>query len=280
MENKERQILSEIMDMMASIRSQLEILDAKMAQLQLAVGQEDADETPIDLDIDDFMDDPVVPAVSLVTQDEQVEVEPVKISDEPSEVADEQVPVSEDRTEGQEELQETEEVIDELVEVAEESVEVVEEVRQEEAVEDLPDDDLPFGDISPDAAAAAEDEEEDDDDLPIFAAPEQVPPVVKVEQKVKQAVIDSMTDRQAWRTDMPGTQVRDIRSAISLNDRILFINMLFDQDPMAFQDALTRINQMASLAEVVDYIVAERPEWDLESETVYRFMMAVRRKVR
>lgn len=277
MENKERQILSEIMDMMASIRSQLEILDAKMAQLQLAVGQEDADETPIDLDIDDFMDDPVVPAVSLVTQDEQVEVEPVKISDEPSEVADEQVPVSEDRTEGQEELQETEEVIDELVEVAEESVEVVEEVRQEEAVEDLPDDDLPFGDISSDYE---EDADTDADDLPIFASPEQVPPVVKVEQKVKQAVIDSMTDRQAWRTDMPGTQVRDIRSAISLNDRILFINMLFDQDPMAFQDALTRINQMASLAEVVDYIVAERPEWDLESETVYRFMMAVRRKVR
>ena len=275
MENKERQILSEIMDMMASIRSQLEILDAKMAQLQLAVGQEDADETPIDLDIDDFMDDPVVPAVSLVTQDEQVEVEPVKISDEPSEVADEQVPVSEDRTEGQEELQETEEVIDELVEVAEESVEVVEEIRQEEAVEDLPDDDLPFGDISSDY-----EEDADADDLPIFAAPEQVAPVVKVEQKVKQAVIDSMTDRQAWRTDMPGTQVRDIRSAISLNDRILFINMLFDQDPMAFQDALTRINQMASLAEVVDYIVAERPEWDLESETVYRFMMAVRRKVR
>lgn len=256
MENKERQILSEIMDMMASIRSQLEILDAKMAQLQLSVGQEDADETPIDLDIDDFMDDPVVPAVSLVTQDEQV-------------------PVSEDRTEGQEELQETEEVIDELVEVAEESVEVVEEVRQEEAVEDLPDDDLPFGDISSDY-----EEDADADDLPIFAAPEQVPPVVKVEQKIKQAVIDSMTDRQAWRTDMPGTQVRDIRSAISLNDRILFINMLFDQDPMAFQDALTRINQMASLAEVVDYIVAERPEWDLESETVYRFMMAVRRKVR
>ena len=277
MENKERQILSEIMDMMASIRSQLEILDAKMAQLQLAVGQEDADETPIDLDIDDFMDDPVVPAVYLVTQDEQVEVEPVKISDEPSEVADEQVPVSEDRTEGREELQETEEVIDELVEVAEESVEVVEEVRQEEAVEDLPDDDLPFGDISSDYE---EDADTDADDLPIFAAPEQVPPVVKVEQKVKQAVIDSMTDRQAWKTDMPGTQVRDIRSAISLNDRILFINMLFDQDPMAFQDALTRINQMASLAEVVDYIVAERPEWDLESETVYRFMMAVRRKVR
>ena len=211
MENRERQILSEIMDMMASIRSQLEILDEKMAQLQQAVGQEDADDTPIDLDLD------------------------------------------------------------EPVEVADESVEVVEEVKEEEVVEDLPDDDLPFGDISLD---------EDDDDLPIFAAPEPVQPVVKAEQKVKQAVIDSMTDRQAWRTDMPGTQVKDIRSAISLNDRILFINMLFGQDPMVFQDALTRINQMASLDEVVDYVVAERPEWDLESETVYRFMMAVRRKIR
>jgi hypothetical protein len=89
-----------------------------------------------------------------------------------------------------------------------------------------------------------------------------------------------MTDRQAWRTDMPGTPVKDIRSAISLNDRILFINMLFGQDPMAFQDALTKINQMASLDEVVDFVVAERPEWELESETVYRFMMAVRRKIR
>ena len=79
---------------------------------------------------------------------------------------------------------------------------------------------------------------------------------------------------------MPGTQVKDIRSAISLNDRILFINMLFDQDPMAFQEALTKINQMSSIDEVVEYIVAERPEWNLESETVYRFMMAVRRKIR
>ena len=42
--------------------------------------------------------------------------------------------------------------------------EVVEEVRQEEAVDDLPDDDLPFGDISLD----------EDDDLPIFADPEPV----------------------------------------------------------------------------------------------------------
>ena len=49
---------------------------------------------------------------------------------------------------------------------------------------------------------------------------------------------------------------------------------------MAFQDALTRINQMASLDEVVQFAVAEHPDWDLDSEVVYRFMMAVRRRIR
>ena len=96
----------------------------------------------------------------------------------------------------------------------------------------------------------------------------------------QQAVIDLMAEKYTWRTAIPGTPVKDIRGAIALNDRVLFINHLFGTDPMAFQDALTKINQMASLDEVVDFVVNERPEWDLESETVYRFMMAVRRKIR
>lgn len=79
---------------------------------------------------------------------------------------------------------------------------------------------------------------------------------------------------------MPGTAVKDIRSAISLNDRIIFINYLFNEDPMIFQDALNKINQMASFEEAVDYVVSEHSDWDLGSEVVYRFMMAVRRRLR
>ena len=258
MENKERQILSEIMDLMTSVRSQLELLDAKMAQLQQLVGQGDTDVTPIDLDIDDLLVDPVVedvPAEDNLQEDIPVEdtsVEEIQVE----EVSVEEVQVEEVQVEAVPE--------EDSAEMVEETVVVVEE-EQEEMADDLPEDDLPF-----------------DDDLPIFAEPESVPvqTPAPVEMKTKPAVIDSMTDRQAWRTDMPGTQVKDIRSAISLNDRILFINMLFDQDPMAFQEALTKINQMSSIDEVVEYIVAERPEWNLESETVYRFMMAVRRKIR
>ena len=110
-----------------------------------------------------------------------------------------------------------------------------------------------------------------------------VEPVVEtsVEPVVKSApIIDTMTDMQAWRTDMPGSPVKDVRSAISLNDRILFINKLFDEDPMAFQEAIGKVNSFETFAQVVEYISTEHSDWNLESDTVYRFMMAVRRKVR
>jgi hypothetical protein len=228
MENKESQILSEIMDMMASIRSQLEMLDAKMAELQNTVGQGEAEAMPIDLDIDDLP--------------ETEEVAPVV---EETVVVEDDLPFYDDLTDGP----------------------AVEEPVAEEPVVEVPVADEPVV-------------EDDDDDMPIFADPEPVQEAVPAPQKPKTAVIDAMTDRQAWRTDMPGTAVKDIRSAISLNDRILFINNLFGQDPMKFQDALTKINQMASLEEVVEYVETEQPGWNLESDTVYRFMMAVRRKVR
>ena len=125
----------------------------------------------------------------------------------------------------------------------------------------------------------------EDDDLPFFDEPENVveeavlEPVA--EPVVKSApIIDTMTDMQAWRTDMPGSPVKDVRSAISLNDRILFINKLFDEDPMAFQEAIGKVNSFETFAQVVEYISTEHSDWNLESDTVYRFMMAVRRKVR
>ena len=150
------------------------------------------------------------------------------------------------------------------LEVAEEEVAIEEEpVAEPEVADDLP----------------------EDDDLPFFDEPENVveeavlEPVA--EPVVKSApIIDTMTDMQAWRTDMPGSPVKDVRSAISLNDRILFINNLFDEDPMAFQEAIGKVNSFETFAQVVEYISTEHSDWNLESDTVYRFMMAVRRKVR
>lgn len=95
-----------------------------------------------------------------------------------------------------------------------------------------------------------------------------------------EAVMDVMAERQAWRKDLPGAEVKGIRNAITLNDKILFINELFDKNPDTFNTTLDRLDGASSLEQAVDYITSNFPDWDMDSDTVYRFMMAVRRKIR
>ena len=149
-----------------------------------------------------------------------------------------------------------------------------------ESVDDLPEpesepepeqpsDDLPEF-IEPEDEAVSEADQED-----ILRLEEETVPV-----KTRTVMLDRMTARQSWRTDMPGAPVKDVRSAIALNDRILFINVLFNEDPMSFQNAVMKVNSMDTLDQVVEWLVMEHPEWDFDSEIVYRFMMAVRRRVK
>lgn len=198
MENREQQILSEIKSLMASVRTQLEQLDAKMAQLQQIYDPQEFEVEQISLDIEDF---PLEEPVAAVLE------EPVELP------------------------------VDEPVAV------------EEPLFTPAPDDDLPL---------------DEPEDMPLAPS---------------SAVIDVMAQRHAWRTDMPGTPVKDIRGAIALVDRALFINTLFKEDAMGFMDTLNHINQSASLDEVVEYLASTHPEWDFDSDVVYRFMMAVRRKI-
>lgn len=112
-----------------------------------------------------------------------------------------------------------------------------------------------------------------DDELEVLPIGEALAPA-------KDAVMDKMAAKESWRTDIPGAKVSDVRSAISLNDRVLFINTLFHEDPLAFQNALSQLNSMPSFDEGARFILDSHPEWNTESDVVYRFMMAVRRKLR
>ena len=93
-------------------------------------------------------------------------------------------------------------------------------------------------------------------------------------------VADSMAVDVAWRTDIPGPEVRSLRSAIALGDQVLFIARLFRKDSALYQDTVDRLNATATLTEAIGYLSETFPEWDLGSEDVYKFMMAVRRKIR
>lgn len=259
MENREQQILSEIKAMMESIRVQIELLDAKMVELQQCVDPEEFDNNPIELDIDMSVASADKTEVEVVMDDlpepeaEDVELEEIYETESESELDME--------SDSEPELESESEDAD-----VEESVH--ESVLEPEYAEDPEEDN-------------GEEGQEEDDDLPgVFDQPVPLYQAAQNSPAVKPSVAEVMAENHPWRTDMPGTPVKDVRSAISLNDRIIFINYLFDEDPMAFQNAITQINTMTSLEQVVEYVKMEHPEWDLNSELVYRFMMAVRRRVK
>lgn len=170
-----------------------------------------------------------------------------------------------------------EEPVSELAEEPAEP-EVVEPEPEEEPIDIAPVDDTPI-DISI----------SDVDDLPEETVQPLKEPVVRHRStagqsildtaKADTAVMDVMAEKQAWRTDRPGMPVKNIISAISLNDRVLLINVLFGEDPMLFQETIAKFNAMGSLSEALAYISENHPDWDMNSEPVYRLMMAVRRKL-
>ena len=289
MENREQQILSEIKSMMASIRSQLERLDAKMAELQQVVDPEEFDMAPIDIDIDEVAhEEPVqivevqeIPMEGEEPEEEVIEESVEEVADLPEEEPEAIEPVEEPVEEPLEETEPESDLEPELAEVSEPEPaeepepEFVEEPEPEPEAEPEIDDDLPF-------AETPAPEEEDDDDLPgVFDLyDEPVTVAAKAADQAKPILNEVMAADCAWRKDMPGSPVRDIRSAISLNDRVIFINLLFKEDAQAFVDTLAKINTMETLDQAVEYICETFPTWDLNSDLVYRFMMAVRRKVK
>ena len=238
MENRQQQILAEIQELMSSVRSQLEKLDAKMQEFQQVVDPQGDMAIPIDIDIDEsYLNEEIVVEADLdLPETQETEPEPV-VEPEPEPEPEPEVEV--------ESVVETEPVVE---------------------IEPLPE-------VFP------EPEVDDDDDLPLFAEPESIFEAAQKSPKARKAVLDVMEDKQAWRTDMPGAPVKDILSAISLNDRVQFINVLFNGDPGLFQQARAQINAMETLDQAVEYITSTY-NWDMGSQVVYRFMMAVRRKVK
>ena len=94
------------------------------------------------------------------------------------------------------------------------------------------------------------------------------------------SVIDIMADGAAWRHDIPGPEVKSLRSAIGLGDQVLFIRRLFRDDSALYQASIDKLNSMDTLGQAIEYLSDTFPEWDIASDDVYRFMMAVRRKIR
>ena len=110
------------------------------------------------------------------------------------------------------------------------------------------------------------------------------PSVTTLNEKAVQdsgnAVMDVLAQKRAWLHDMPGPEVKSLRSAIALGDQVLFIRRLFRDDSALYQDSIDKLNAMPALEKALEYLTSTFPEWDMDSEDVYRFMMALRRRIR
>lgn len=262
------EIIEELRREIAEIKSRVAVLEDKLAALE------------------NDKADPV----------EHIDLEQENILPDIAEIADVAVPVEAPVVEPAEEEVEVKPVAEDIEDMPEETAVLEEEALQEpesqeiEASQELESqeiEDMPEADVQNNAG---DDLHGDDGGSlfggfgevePAFAKPRSVKTVNDANSsRVHKTIGESHTGTRAWLTDMPGPEVKDVRSAISLNDRVMFISSLFREDSMLFQDVVSKINAQTSIDKVASYLEETFPEWNMDSELVYRFMMAVRRKIR
>ena len=254
MEKNSQELLEELVARLAEVRGQLDVIQSKVDELMNLKAQ-DADEPgDIDIDHEDFLSDIAVEV-------------PV-----PEQIAAEAEPAEPEPVETSGELDLPEAAIEPDLPEPEPSEPVVANEPEEPA------------DAQDAAAPVSVNADEAGDVNSLFGAVEDVHKAHRKglndrDVSVK-AVMDMKPEKPEWYTAIPGPEVKDIRSAISLNDRVMFITTLFREDSMLFQDVVSKVNAMTSLDKVADYLTSTFPEWDMYSDMVYRFMMAVRRKLR
>ena len=257
MDMDRNEIIEELRREIAEIKSRVAVLEDKLAALE------------------NDKADPV----------EHIDLEQENILPDIAEIADVAVPVEAPVVEPAEEEVEVKPVAEDIEDMPEEMVVPAGETAEETESQEI--DDAPEADVQDNAG----------DDLPgedggsLFGGFGEVEPALAKTRSVKtvndanssrvhKTIGESHTGTRAWLNDMPGPEVKDIRSAISLNDRVMFISSLFREDSMLFQDVVSKINAQTSIDKVVSYLEETFPEWNMDSELVYRFMMAVRRKIR
>lgn len=216
---------------------------------------------------------------------EHIDLEQENILPDIAEIADVAVPVEAPVVEPAVEEVEVKPVAEDIEDMPEETVVPAGETAEETEAQEI--EDMPEADVQDNAG----EDLPGDDGGSLFGGFGEVEPALAKTRSVKtvndanssrvhKTIGESHTGTRAWLTDMPGPEVKDVRSAISLNDRVMFISSLFREDSMLFQDVVSKINAQTSIDKVTSYLEETFPEWNMDSELVYRFMMAVRRKIR
>lgn len=231
---------------------------------------------------------PEVPVVSeLAPEEEDLPEEDMPTAEEEEIVADEEIVAEEEAASEVEDLPEVQEEQEEMQ--AEEQAEAADAVAEDLPVAEDPAEADPIVPTEPDFEMEQEPElpfganvlmEEGDLFAGVVELSTEVEPISEQEQQLSILEAAARRSQPAWKVDLAGPEVSDVRKALSLNDRIVLIRELFDNSGDALAAALDAANQTTSLDEFVAKMRSEHPQWDEQSPLVYRYYMIVRRKIR
>lgn len=127
---------------------------------------------------------------------------------------------------------------------------------------------LVFDEEEPEAPETPEEPEE-----PVVPEiPEEQEPIVEEQPKV-----EPEAEPKAAFSAQVGAPVDDIRKAISIGDRFLFIRELFGGNGEALQKTIDELNKLSSLEEA-EALVRKRFHWDEESAAAQLFMNILKRR--
>lgn len=306
MDKSPKEILAELDAELSALKARVGEIEKKVELLRNELDLEPAE--PLDLGTADYLYDiadavpediPVEDVPEAVADDMPADVFAENAGENVGESVPDDIPEAESEAEPEAEPEtepETEDLPESEPEVEQEPAQEVEQ-EPEDLPEAVPGKEIqaePETEAEPEQVAGPEPEPKpedlpDEDGFSLFGgmAEEEEPKARKTKAPSEhrqysghKVIADQKYGNEAWRKDMPGPEVKDVRSAISLNDRVMFISTLFRDDSMLFQDVINKINALTTLEKAVQYLKENFPEWDMDSELVYRFMMSVRRKIR
>ena len=114
-----------------------------------------------------------------------------------------------------------------------------------------------------------------EEDVPI--SQDEVPTDAKFSAK-EEVTEEGKPDWYDWEVDYPAAYVDDLIGSMGLNDKMQFINELFNGKEIEFENIMQEIDDMGSFKKIVSCLREEYPQWDETSDIVYKFYMHIRRK--
>lgn len=180
---------------------------------------------------------------------------------------DPEVPQEEDPIESADEVEEVKEQADENVEKESEE-EVVEEIEQQEEEEFVKPVTLPSKEVEIPVDAASSPKEEP-------ARP------LTINEMIHQQKQAGVNVTQQFQTSTAKDKVVDLKTAVSLNDKLLYIKDLFNGYSLAYSEAIELLNRFDSFAEADAFLQANyavKNGWAEKAQTVDKFYSLLRKK--